>query len=158
VLQKGKPFLLQQGHASCYSSYKPLVVIFSFFLLYFLLFSFWSLCCLSFFDLRILITSLVSSNFSPFFFRSHWDIRGFTTTCAISAYRQLKRELESRSWRGVLDTTLCDKVCEWLASGYYVSPINKTDRHDITEIVIVDCSVHHNAELNMWKHGFDKPY
>jgi len=27
---------------------------------------------------------------------------GFTTTCANSAYRC--------SWRGVLDTTLCDKV------------------------------------------------
>jgi hypothetical protein len=27
---------------------------------------------------------------------------GFTTTCAIS----------SRLWRGVLDTTLCDKVCQ----------------------------------------------
>jgi len=31
---------------------------------------------------------------------------GFTTTCAISAYY-----IRTRSWRGVLDTTLCDKVC-----------------------------------------------
>ena len=23
-----------------------------------------------------------------------------------------------RSWRGVLDTTLCDKVCQWLAAGH----------------------------------------
>ena len=34
---------------------------------------------------------------------------GFTTACAISAYHQ------PRSWWGVLDTTLCDKVCQRLA-------------------------------------------
>jgi len=34
---------------------------------------------------------------------------GFTTTCAIS-------EFEPRSWRSVLDTTLCDTVCQWLAT------------------------------------------
>ena len=34
--------------------------------------------------------------------------------------------------RGVLDTTLCDKVCQWLAAGRGFLP-NKTDRHDITE-------------------------
>ena len=38
-------------------------------------------------------------------------------------------------------TTLCDKVCQWLATGRYFSPhtpvssTNKTDRHDITEIL-----------------------
>jgi hypothetical protein len=50
-------------------------------------------------------------------------------------------EFEPCSWRGVLDTTLCDKVCEWLATGLWfslgppVSSTNKTDRHDITEIL-----------------------
>ena len=44
--------------------------------------------------------------------------------------------------RGVLDTTLCDKVCQWLAVGRWlspgtpVSPIIKTDRNDITEILL----------------------
>ena len=39
-------------------------------------------------------------------------------------------------------TTLCDKVCQWLAKGHWSSPgppvssINKTDRHDITEILL----------------------
>jgi hypothetical protein len=39
-------------------------------------------------------------------------------------------------------TTLCDKVCQWLATGSWFSPgppvssINKTDRHDITEILL----------------------
>ena len=56
----------------------------------------------------------------------------FSTTCAIS-------EFEPRSWWGVLDTTLCDKVCQWLATGLWfslVSSTNKTDRHDITEILL----------------------
>jgi hypothetical protein len=44
--------------------------------------------------------------------------------------------------RGVLDTTLCDKVCQRLAAGQWFSPgtpvssINKTDSHDITEILL----------------------
>jgi hypothetical protein len=35
---------------------------------------------------------------------------GFTTTCAVSAYHHQSGEFESRSWRGVLDTTLYNKV------------------------------------------------
>ena len=47
-----------------------------------------------------------------------------------------------RSWRDVLNTTLCDKVCQllatdqWFSAGTLVSFTNKTDRHDITEIVL----------------------
>ena len=47
-------------------------------------------------------------------------------------------ELESHSD----DTTLCDKVCQWLATcrwfsvGTPVIHTNKTDRHDITEILL----------------------
>jgi hypothetical protein len=54
----------------------------------------------------------------------------------------LRCELKVRSWRGVLDTTLCDKVCQWLGTGRWVWPgtpissINKTDRHDIAEIYL----------------------
>ena len=39
-------------------------------------------------------------------------------------------------------TTLCDKVCQWLATGRWFSPgppvssTNKTDRHDITVILL----------------------
>jgi len=36
----------------------------------------------------------------------------FTTTCAIIAYYHKSCEFEPLSWRGVLDTTLCDKVCQ----------------------------------------------
>jgi hypothetical protein len=42
---------------------------------------------------------------------------GFTTTCAISAYHHQSCEFEPCSWGGVLDTALCDKVCQWLAPG-----------------------------------------
>jgi hypothetical protein len=47
------------------------------------------------------------------------------------------------SWRGVLDTTLCDKVCQWLATelsdflGYSgFDSTNITDRHEIAEIFL----------------------
>jgi len=33
---------------------------------------------------------------------------GFTNICGISAYHHWCCEFERRSWRGVLDTTLCD--------------------------------------------------
>ena len=44
--------------------------------------------------------------------------------------------------QGVLDTTLSDQICQWLATGWCFSPItmisptNKTDHHDITEILL----------------------
>jgi hypothetical protein len=43
-------------------------------------------------------------------------------------------------------TTLYDKVCQWLATGRWCSPgppvssTNKTDRHDITEILLKEAS------------------
>ena len=45
--------------------------------------------------------------------------------------------------RGVLDTTLCDKVCQWHAAGQWFSPgtpvssTNKTDCHNIAEILLI---------------------
>ena len=83
--------------------------------------------------------------------RRHRDcmVVSFTTTCAISTYchshcefERVHGEVYSCSWRGVLDTTLCDKVCQWLATGQWfslgipVSSTNKTDHHDITEILL----------------------
>jgi len=50
--------------------------------------------------------------------------------------------IEPCSWRGVLYTTLCDKVCQllatgrWFSSGTPVSSTNKTNCHDITEILL----------------------
>ena len=45
------------------------------------------------------------------FFNGDRLVVGFTTTCAISAYHHHSCEFEPRSWRGVLDIALCDKVC-----------------------------------------------
>ena len=42
----------------------------------------------------------------------------------------------------MLDTTLCDKICQglatgrWFSSGAPVSSTNKTDHHDINEILL----------------------
>jgi hypothetical protein len=80
---------------------------------------------------------------------SYWNIktnmpRGrmvvrFTITFAISAYYNWRCEFEPPHSG---DTTLCDKACQWLAACRWFSPCppisstNKTDRHDITEILL----------------------
>ena len=57
-------------------------------------------------------------------------------------YAIISCEFEHRSLRGELDTTISDKLCQWLATGRWFSPgtpvssTNKTDRHDITEILL----------------------
>jgi hypothetical protein len=65
---------------------------------------------------------------------------GFTTTYAKQCLSALMLWVQiSIRTRG---TTLCDKVCQWLATGWWFSPgspvssTNKTDRHDITEILL----------------------
>jgi hypothetical protein len=64
----------------------------------------------------------------------------FTATYAISVNLTLWARIPLR--RDVLDTTLCDKVCQCLATGQWFSPgtqvssTSKTDRHDITEILL----------------------
>jgi hypothetical protein len=69
-----------------------------------------------------------------------------------------KAQFEPRSWRGVLDTTLCDKVCQWLATGRWFSPgtqvssTNRTDRHNITEILLkvtLNTINHHQKVLRL---------
>jgi hypothetical protein len=59
---------------------------------------------------------------------------------------------DSTGWHcHFIDTTLCDKVCQWLATGQWfssgtlVSSTNKTDHHNITNIVesgVVDIFKH----------------
>ena len=63
---------------------------------------------------------------------------GFIITYAISAYQHLRCEFEPCS--GEVHT-LCYKVCQWLVTGlffpvYSGSSTNKTDCHDITEILL----------------------
>ena len=58
----------------------------------------------------------------------------FTTTYAISTDHHKSCEFEPRSWRSVLDTTFCDNVYLWVLP--VSSTKKKTDRHDITEILL----------------------
>jgi hypothetical protein len=60
---------------------------------------------------------------------------GFTTTYAISAYHHWRCECELRSWRGVLDATLCDKVCQWFATGRVFTTSGTYPLSFVTEIV-----------------------
>ena len=51
----------------------------------------------------------------------------------------LKLWVLTRWWRGVLDKTLCDKVCQWLTGRWFspsTSSTNNTDSHDITETLL----------------------
>jgi len=81
---------------------------------------------------------------------------GFTTTYAISAYHHWVRiSIRARC------TSLCDKVCQWLATGRWfslgtpVSSTNNTDRHDITEILFkmalntINQSINHICTLKL---------
>ena len=75
---------------------------------------------------------------------------GFTTTSGISANHHLRWEFESHSWRGVLNTTLCDQVYQWLVAGLWFSPstpissTNKTNHHDIIQNIVESGVKHHN--------------
>jgi hypothetical protein len=56
-------------------------------------------------------------------------------------YMNILRKSMRKYWI-VLDTTLCDKVCQWHGTGQWFSPgapfssTNKTDSHDIIEILL----------------------
>ena len=74
---------------------------------------------------------------------------------AIIAYHHLSRSL----W-GVRDTALCRKGCQWLAADWWfstgtpVSSTNKTDHHDITEILLKNHNSHpqqqQQSPLTLW--------
>ena len=72
---------------------------------------------------------------------------GFTTTCAISAYHYWSFEFEYCSWRGVLDTTLCDKVCQWLVKGRWFSLVSSTNKTDFHDINIVESGIKHHKPI-----------
>ena len=86
---------------------------------------------------------------SMYFYRKHkywwglswsWSYGSWIYNYLLNPHKSC--EIESCSWRGVLDTTLYDKVCQWLAAGRWFSPgtpvssTNKTDRHNATEILL----------------------
>ena len=87
-----------------------------------------------------------------FFFRGTGRDRmvvRFTTTCTIGVYHHLSCEFDPRSWRGVLDTTLCDKVCQWFSPGTLFFYTDKTDHHVMTEIFLKVALKTINPNLNV---------
>ena len=72
----------------------------------------------------------------------HRMVVRFTTTYAISADHHESCEFEHYPRRGVLYTTLCDKVCHsfatsrWFSPGTPVSSTNITDHHDIIDLLL----------------------
>ena len=69
-------------------------------------------------------------------------VDGFITTYVISAYHHKMLWVWIPLRGGVLDTTLFDQVCQWLAANQWFSPgtpvssTDKADRHNITEILL----------------------
>jgi hypothetical protein len=68
----------------------------------------------------------------PWYYGS-WIYNYLCNQCLSSLMLWVRISIEARC------TTLCDKVCQWLAMCRWYSPIsstNKTDRHDIAEILL----------------------
>ena len=68
-----------------------------------------------------------------------YAISGFIITYAIGALSPLMLWVRIPLRWGVLNTTLCDKECQWYAAGQWFSPgtpvssPNKTDHYNIAE-------------------------
>jgi hypothetical protein len=77
-----------------------------------------------------------------FFIKTDSNISGFTTTCAISAYQHWCCEFEPRSGEmySILHYVIKFVSNIWQVSGFLrvllFPPSNKTDRYDITEILL----------------------
>ena len=94
------------------------------------------------------LTHIACAHFSLALFHCFIFLRGpswsrsygrFTSTCT---YHNWRCEFEPRSWRDVLDTTLCCKVRQWLQTDRWFPPdtlvsfTNKSYLHDITVILL----------------------
>jgi hypothetical protein len=67
--------------------------------------------------------------FCSLFFFQHADVHA-TACWRIGSYAPVN---VTRSCRGVLDTKLCDKACQWLAAGRWFSPISSRYNWNIVE-------------------------
>ena len=118
------------------------------------------------FGQHLLCNKIKNKKRNPINIQNNWNVISYSTTFKIYFFFQIfnmgvnnLKNIWHRSWRGVLDTTLCDKVCRWLATGRWFSPgtpvssTNKTDRHDITEILLKVALKHHKLNKpvkNIW--------
>ena len=77
--------------------------------------------------------------------RPPWGAVVAVIVCEISVDHHYSCEFESRSWRDVFDTTLCDDVCQWLATGWWFSSVSSRNETDRYNWYIVESGVkHHN--------------
>ena len=84
--------------------------------------------------LRSIVIYNIVDKSDIFFSKGEYDLWN-----KMSCVQKQSYDFNFRSWRGVLDTTLLDKVLQWLATGWWlsqgipVSSTNKTDRHNIVK-------------------------
>jgi hypothetical protein len=114
--------------------------LFSFFSFYF--FSFFFL----FFSLNIYVCTFIPSMSRPWSLGS-WIYNYLCNQCRSPLMLWVRISIRPRC------ATLCDKVCQLLATGRWfssVSSTNKTDRHDITEWLKVAFNTTRQANNNMY--------
>jgi len=83
-----------------------------------------------------------TENYWSVWCHTHYDVTNKNNNFSLSVTCG-RSVLFSRLWVQILFyTTLCDKVCQWLVTGQWfssdtpVSSTNKTESHDITEILL----------------------
>ena len=77
----------------------------------------------------------------------------FTTTYVISPYHHNSCEFESRSWQHYVIKFVSDLWQVGVFSKYSISSTNKTDRQNITEILVKVAlnTITHNPIINMFR-------
>jgi len=73
---------------------------------------------------------------------------GVKTIYTISAYHHQSCEYEAHSWRGVLDPTLCDKVCQSLVAVGFSQAIKLTSMILLKSCYKISGVKHHNSGPN----------
>jgi hypothetical protein len=85
-----------------------------------------------------------------------YSVLSSSTSFNVSVWSMSVSEGRYSTTKGLLDTTLCDKVCQslaavrWFSPGTPVSSTNKTDLHDVTEIWVIgtDCIYIYSCKSN----------
>ena len=70
------------------------------------------------------------------FWISHYYFFTWSSTILWNYYSMLTTPQNFQSRRGALDTTLCDKVCQWLAAGLWFSPCSPVSFTNKPEILL----------------------
>ena len=99
----------------------------------------------------VMTSALIISEFSGSCSYGSWIYNYLCNQCLSPLTLWVRTPLR----QGLLDTTLCDKVCQLLAAGRWFSPCttisstNKTDSQDITEILLKVVLNNHKHKPNL---------